>query len=226
MKYQLLIVLICCFSFRSEGQFYKYFDLEAAVNGSLIVNKGEFVSEEIWNGNTKIENQQSAIFLNYRLALGIKLHPRHRICFSYGSNNIGAKITGEVTTGGGFSNGPFQNNRYINFTNKLHAFYWGVGYEYAHQIKKHQLLLAVAFNRHQSSYEDVFVPFEGLGLTNYSYRGSIGYSRILHQYISVITRAVVTNHLAARGQLCPPYTSEFVPVQYGIEVGLRFHFVQ
>jgi len=226
MKSTILILLAGLTWNICQAQFYKKFDFEITVNNSLVVNKGEFLSETVsygLSGNTQtIDSQKPGFYTNFNASIGFNINANHAIRLRYGTNNFGAKISGEVTYWSDIgSQAPIN---VVNFKHTLPTRYWSIGYEYKHLLKENCILFGIQLNRQNSKFYDVIFSFSGLENTNYALGGYVGYQKSIYKFLSFIGKLTVHNSYGSKVERTPVIESKFIPIQYGLELGIKVGF--
>lgn len=237
LRFYFIAIVIIASTSHTNAQFYKRFSIELGVNRSKNYNTQEITSSKIYPGSqirrVTITNESPSYSNNFSTAIGYRLFKNHTIKLRYSRNSIGTYISGSIRN---FSDanavGPSSVLKNVN--NLITNTSWGAMYEYRKQITNNYFAIGIAVEKQFSNFEDTQVPANGIYRDNFAIHFSFGYYHLLHGNVFLYsklfaTKAFSNNNLPLMSNLVTTFrspfdTGYFVPLQIGIELGLKFTF--
>lgn len=228
-KVTLIIALFILFQTSGFSQFYKRFDFEIGVNRSKVFNVSEMfptLSEDEVGFRYSPESSEAPVYTNnFSMSLGFKIANRHVIRIRRSHNTVGGIITGTFYPYGGFCGMGISPQTLRNAPNVIKSKSMGVKYELHTPVHGGSLLIGLGFEKQWNSFEDTFVYSQGILFDNYAIHSSVGFQVPLFSLIHLHAKAFMTRSLANNtNEGFAPLNSEYIPLQIGIELGLRFKF--
>jgi len=234
-KLSLILILFFCGVSHTNGQFYKRLSAEIGINKAKTFNTGIFYPnqfiDEISVDRRDIKTQTPAITTNYSLSLGLRLSKNHSLRIRHSRNSLGNYLTGDF---GFFGMGGFcgvgvspivLQNRLNKYTNST----IGMNYEFQLPIYNGSITFGIGYEKQWNSHVDSFILFPGVSFENYAVHSSIGLLVPIYSIVHLHTKFFFTRTIennSSDNWLSYHHSEEatFIPVQIGLELGLRFDF--
>jgi len=234
LKLSLLIIIFASCLPKVDAQFYKRFSADIGINKSKIINTGFFypAQNEILDNLGRIDkkNETPAITTNYSMSLGYRIYKNHHLKIRHSRNRIGTYITGNFGFYGFCDVGESPIvlkqalNQYKNAT-------LGIKYEFQLPFYGGALTFGAGYEKQWNSIEDTFIVFPGVFPVHHALHTTAGLMTplfsIVHLYSNIFVTKSIGNN-TPENILTYRYMNEinFVPIQIGMEVGIRLSFHQ
>jgi len=226
LRFYFIAIVIIASTSHTNAQIYKRFSIELGVNRSINYNMEEIISSKGSNGNPIIITNESRSYKNnFSTALGFQLFQNHFLKLRYSKNTIGTNLTGRFTTPS-----YILNDSHNLITNNS----WGIMYAYQFSLFEGHFGLGLGVERQFNNFDDAWITTDGVYKNNYALYSAVSFDYPLFKYIFVYSKAFMIK--AFRNNYIPPERKfgvpssgqtdlgSYVPLQIGIELGLKFTF--
>lgn len=227
-KVILILTLSIFFCTHGFSQFYKRFDFEIGANRSKISNTSEMFPSSIYGedkNNLSPVSEAPVYTNNYSMSLGFHITQRHHLRIRRSHNTIGSIISGTFFPYGqlcGVGLSPFTLR---NAHNVIKSKTMGIVYELDTPINGGNFLVGIGFEKQWNSYEDTFVFANGIITENYAVHSYMGMQVPLYSLIHLHSKVFVTRTFSNNIQTGHiHHESKYIPIQIGMELGLRLNF--
>ena len=223
MKRQLLVVIFTILYIGSafgQANFFKRFDFEIGINRSIVINQNEMFSSSEDVNQTNRGEEYNSYTNNYSLSLGFKFNKNHTIRLRHSKNKVGSHITGT------FSNGSFcgfgmSRINLINAFNRIDNSTLGAMYEFQYAIHRGRFLFGLGLEKQWSDFTETIVFAPGIVDSNLAFHSSLGYLIRIFETIHFHPK-FFTTYTLGNDHFAEDYrTRSYVPLQIGLELGLR-----
>ena len=212
---------------KSYGQFFNKLSFEIGANRSIFINTSQLfpnqLNEPDGPNDINYKSESPTYTTNYSTSLGFQISKGHYIRLRHSSNSMGSHLDGRYKSSNGFNDTYFILKDHQNIINNIS---FGGMYELHIPFKKGSVLFGCGFEKHWNNFIDTIVPFSGLQHENYAFHSSIGYLTQIYKIVHLHSKLFMTKSYKI-GQvttLFGGYIGEYVPLQIGLEIGLRVQF--
>ncbi|MDF1696109.1 MAG: hypothetical protein P1U56_09770 [Saprospiraceae bacterium] len=222
----LFILIFGIISFQSYGQLFKRFTFEFGFNKSKIFNTQEFASFEGFRNNTTyqvdITNEFFPITTNQSFSLGYRLAKDSHLRLRFSKNQLGSRLNGRLQIIR--SRFGTQDISISEFHTKILSTSIGLIYEYHATNEEGGFVFGAGFEGQKNSiWTALVVP--GLQKYSYSFHNHFGYLAAIKPKVFLHAKVFGTYYFPGLDQIyTTPVESAYVPLQLGIEVGIRLGF--
>ena len=227
-KLSLISIFLLISLSNGYSQFYKRFNIEIGVNRSKIINTKQLFTDQtnnaIGSSQANLRSESSSYTNNYSMSLGYLITKGHNVRIRYSYNTLGSHITGKFSSNIFCGVGAFIYDL-RNAHNRIENVSLGGMYEFQVPIAGGGLSLGIGIEKQWNDFEDAIIVFQGMLLDNYALHSSIGYIAPLFDFVHLHPKLFITKSINKYQESYHyGYSGDYLPLQIGIEIGLRIHF--